>query len=223
MQVTWFGHAAFGIEANNTRILTDPYSSQIGFAPIDESFDIVTLSHHNPKYHSCLDEVRGAPHVVDGLALARSGQVLERENLRFGAVEVAEDEAGNGPNAMLWLEAAGLRVLHMGDCGHLPSPEQTAACGRVDVLLALAGAGPTLAIPALIGFIEALKPRLVIPMHFGLPQLKTMTLAPVEELERAFAARFGAEQVRRAAQPRLLVAPPELPAQSTLLVLPPAR
>lgn len=222
MKITWFGHAAFGIETQGTHILTDPYSSEIGFAPINESFDLVTLSHQNPRYHSCLEEVGGSLQVVDGLELAGSGQVLERYNVRFGAVEVAEDEAGNGPNAMVWLEAEGLRVLHMGDCGHEPSPAQLKACGRVDVLLALAGAGPTISVEALLSFIEVLGSPLVIPMHFGLPQLKTMSLAPVEELEQAFAARFGAEQVRRADETSILVSA-HLPSRATLLILPATR
>lgn len=222
MNLTWFGHAAFGLEVGGLRILTDPYSSEIGFAPISEAFDLVTLSHHNPKYHSCLDEVLGAPEVVDGLELARSGEVLRRGEVRFGAVEVAGDEAGNEPNAMVWIEADGVRVLHMGDCGHALGREQVEACGQVDVLLALAGAGPTLSIQSLLDFISALQPKLVIPMHYGTPQLKTMTLLPIEELEGAFGERFGAGQVRRAASSSV-VAAPNLTSEPTLLIVPSAR
>lgn len=223
MRITWLGHAAFGIEVENARILTDPYSSEIGFAPINEAFDIVTLSHQNPKYHSCLDEVLGTPQVLDGLELACSGKVQVLGGVTFGAVEVAEDEAGNGPNAMVWIEAEGLRILHMGDCGHLPTRAQIEACGRVDVLLALAGAGPTLSIPALMSFIEALSPKLVLPMHFALPQLKTMTLASVTELANNFSGRFGAGQVQRAQSAGVDISAAELPHSPTLLILPPAR
>lgn len=223
MKITWFGHAAFGLEANGARILTDPYSFQIGFAPIDEAFDLVTFSHQNPKYHSCLDEVLGEPEIVDGLELARSGQVLERSGVRFGAVEVAEDEAGNGPNAMVWIESDGLRVLHMGDCGHEPSAEQVEACGQVDVLLALAGAGPTLSLDALLDFVQVLQPKLVLPMHFGAPQLKTMTLLPIEDLAEAFAARFGVEQVQNAPSSSVEVSARDLLLSPTLLIVPSAR
>ena len=63
MRITWLGHAAFLIETETeqgkVRIITDPYSSRTGYDPIDEAADVVTLSHENPKYHSCLDEIEG--------------------------------------------------------------------------------------------------------------------------------------------------------------------
>jgi L-ascorbate metabolism protein UlaG (beta-lactamase superfamily) len=225
MKLTWFGHAAFGIDTHGTRVLTDPYSSKIGFAPINEAFDVVTLSHSNPDYHSCLDEVLGAPQVLQGLEIARSGheQVLARGAVRVGAVEVAGDEAGGDPNAMVWLESDGVRVLHMGDCGHTPTAAQTAACGRVDVLLALAGGAPTLSIPTLLDFISALHPALVLPMHYGAPGLKTMALAPIEELEHDFKARFGSDRARRAATAVVDLQALEPASAPMLLIVPPAR
>jgi L-ascorbate metabolism protein UlaG (beta-lactamase superfamily) len=223
MNITWLGHAAFSIEAEGKRIVTDPYSLHIGFAPINEAFDIVTLSHHNPKYHSCLDEILGEPQVLDGLEIARSGQVLLRDGLHFGAVEVAGEGENDDFNAMIWLETDGLRVLHMGDCGRALTPEQIEACGQVDVLLALAGAGPTLPIADLIRFIEALNPKLVLPMHYGVPQLKTMSLVPIEELESAFVARFGTSQSRRSTHSSLAIDAASLGDAPTLMILPAAR
>lgn len=61
------------------------------------------------------------------------------------------------------------------------SPEQLAACGKVDVLLALAGGSPTIALDDLKAFVTQLNPRLVIPMHMGVPQLD-FKLQPVEDL-----------------------------------------
>jgi len=51
MRSTFSGHAAFLIETSGARVITDPYSSSIGYLPIDDAADLVTLSHDNPKWN----------------------------------------------------------------------------------------------------------------------------------------------------------------------------
>jgi L-ascorbate metabolism protein UlaG (beta-lactamase superfamily) len=170
-----------------------------------------------------LDEVLGSPQVLEGLDLALSQHPQVLEGVTFGAVEVAGDEEGNEPNAMVWIEADGMRMLHMGDCGHQPTPAQVAACGRVDVLLALAGGAPTLSIESLLNFIEALQPRVVIPMHFGAAGLKTMKLLPIDDLEEGFYARFGPASVVEATESTLNLTPANLPHTPLMMCLPSAR
>lgn len=180
LAITFVGHACLLLEYNNSRLLTDPYSPAIGYAPVDLSVDVATLSHPNPKYHSCLDDVR-AQTVIRGLE--HLDEAIENGPFRIRFVEVFEQLPDDGPNAMALIEVAGLRVLHMGDCGHLPTDEQTKACGKIDVLLALAGAGPTLDLPDLLEFAGAVKAKVIIPMHFGLPGVVGDFL-PLDELEK---------------------------------------
>jgi L-ascorbate metabolism protein UlaG (beta-lactamase superfamily) len=52
MKVKWLGHACFLVEAESgLKILTDPYQSGfmdiIKYAPVNESPDIVTISHQH--------------------------------------------------------------------------------------------------------------------------------------------------------------------------------
>lgn len=215
MKITWLGHAAFLLETQNTTVILDPYSSRIGYAPIDLDADIVTASHDNPKYHSCLDELREVGEVVRGLEL--QGEI-ERRGVKMGAVQVYETDSGDGPNAMVWIESEGVRVLHMGDVGHRITPAQVAACGHVDVLLALAGGPPTIEMAPLYEFIEDLKPRIVIPMHFGVPHLD-FKLRPVEE----FLAGFAVGQIKRLDASMLEVSRASLPQELTVCLLSHAR
>ena len=213
LEITFLGHACFLFQFANKRLLTDPYSTAIGYEAVDLTVDVVTLSHHNPKYHSCLDDVKTET-IYKGLE--QLGATINHGPFVLQAVEVFENLPADGPNAMVIIEAAGLRVLHMGDCGHEPTPVQVEACGRVDVLLALAGAGPTLALPDLMKFIEALGPKIVIPMHYGVPGLD-MQIAPVEELEQLWTG----ELVRGGSS--CSVSGESLPDEAQLWVLAPLR
>ena len=166
MQLTWYGHAAFQLsgqsgEGDNAtvRVVLDPYRApDVGtYAPIDDEAEIVAISHENEKYHSWIAAVRGPngapPIVVDGLALLDQPQPRIIGGLPFTATRVWENTDRREPIAMIGIEMEGIRFLHMGDCGHALTSEEVAACGRVDVLLALAGAGPTIALPDLANFI----------------------------------------------------------------------
>ncbi len=213
LDITFLGHACLLIQHENARLLTDPYSTDIGYDAIGETVDVVTLSHENPQYHSCLDDVKSAS-VIQGLE--HLGQTVTSGPFAISFVEVFERLPDDGPNAMTLIEIAGVRVLHMGDCGHGPTPQQTKACGRVDVLLALAGAGPTLALPDLMQFVEAVEPKIVIPMHFGVPGL-TMQIAPVDALEQL----WPGEIVRGGSSCQ--ISRESLPQQAQLWVLEPSR
>ncbi|RYG75246.1 hypothetical protein EON80_01295 [bacterium] len=215
MRLTFLGHAAFLIETAGQRIITDPYSSQIGYAPIHESADVVTISHENPVYHSCLEELEGDFEVVKGLQILETGARMGE--VTFGAVEVFEKLPDEGPNAMVWIESEGLRILHMGDCGPLPSDETLAKCGKVDVLLALAGGTPTIDLADLMTMVEKLQPRIIIPMHFAVPGL-TMSALPVEELE----AVWQGEKVRHDGA-TLEIAADDLPGKPQLHLLAPLK
>jgi len=174
------------VETNGVRLVTDPYSPAIGYEPLDVSADIVTLSHENPKWHSHLESVGGEYQVVRGLEITDAP--IEAAGIRFGAVKVHENLPHDGPNAMIWFESEGLRVLHMGDCGHLPLPEQVAACGQVDILLALASGFPTLPLDELMEFVRVLRPKYVVPMHFGVPHL-AMKALPLSSLVEVWPAK----------------------------------
>ncbi len=215
MRLTFLGHAAFLIETAGKRILTDPYGREIGYLPVEERADFVTVSHHNPKWHSCLDEVRGDFEVIEGLNILDSGAV--RGAISFGAARVFE-QPNEGENAMVWLESEGVRVLHLGDCGVLPDDATLQKCGRVDVLLALTGGSPTLSLDDLMILIGKMAPKIVVPMHFGVPNLAMKALG-VEAIE----ARFPEAQIGREAGSTLEISAPDLPKATQLRVLKPLR
>lgn len=221
MRFTWYGHAAFLVEGTNAdgrpvRILTDPYKSPDcgGYGPVDDSADIVTLSHENPVYHSDLTSLHGPYEEVWGLELPSEGVTVKGVPIRAHRVFENDDRDPDGANAMIRFTLEGVEVSHLGDLGHALNEEENAFLRGTDVLLALAGGPPTLRLPDLKALVEELEIPLVLPMHYAVPGIR-LNLQPVEMLT----SLLPAERVRRPGSPSLEVTRDTLPDVPTVVVL----
>ncbi|NDR55993.1 MBL fold metallo-hydrolase [Pseudoruegeria sp. M32A2M] len=68
-------------------------------------------------------------------------------------------------NSIFIFEVAGLCIGHLGHLHHEPSPEQYAAIGRLDVVMAPVDGGLTLPVPVMIKVLQQLRSSIVLPMH----------------------------------------------------------
>lgn len=209
MRIKWYGHASFRItDAGGRSLITDPYPPErAGYKPVTETADIVSISSDDDSFHCRYDLIPGQPALVDALKVARSGGSARVAGLDFHAIETAgyRGEAIDH-NAMLRFEMDGLSVAHMGDVGVPLNAEQVDFLAGVDVLLALTGGHPTLALDELMRVIRAAQPRLIIPMHF-----QTLRYAPRNLLWLPdFLAYFGADQVEFVCDDSLTLMPDTL-------------
>lgn len=197
MKLKWLGHAAFLLTAaDGTRVLADPYNAEVGYkVPLDEA-DYVTVSHEHFD-HNSVQNVPGTPQAVRGEGPHSLGPVK--------AVGVAtwHDDAGGskrGPNTAFrfdFSEPEGtLSVCHLGDLGHQLTPEQLAEIGEVDVLLVPVGGRFTVDAAGAREVVEALRPRVVVPMHYKTRAL-SFPLAPVDD----FLAQMQGAPVERVSSP----------------------
>ncbi len=177
MHITWYGHAAFGITTQNSsgeslRIVMDPYNYPDcgGYLPVGVQCDLVSISHENQKYHSDVSSLLGDFTLIDGLELAASGGSKRGSGtflgIPFEAIEVYEDDQSEGPNAMVKFTSENLTIAHQGDLGHALNQEQLDFLQGVDILLALTGGNPTIALEDQMDLIERVRPSLIIPMHY---------------------------------------------------------
>lgn len=219
INITWLGHAAFLVESRSARILLDPYRAPDAgdYGAIDIDADIVLVSHLNPRYHSHWQAARGSPLPLNALDFAGASDGVQARGIVFRAVRVWESEARDIPIAMPYFTLGGLRVCHMGDLGHALTPEEAAPIAGCDILLAVAGGPPTLTLPGLRETIARIGPRLVIPMHYGTGRTN-LPLAPLPDILEALAPL----PVQYHPSPTITLSPDVLPAQTTVLVLPPA-
>ncbi|WP_306118056.1 MULTISPECIES: MBL fold metallo-hydrolase [unclassified Roseitalea] len=198
MQITWFGHAAFKLtDSTGWSVITDPYTPEgVGYAPIQETADLVIISSDDDDAHCRADLIPGDPEVLNALTAAQQGGSAVAAGLQVRAIEAAEwdhhpEHAVPGQNGMYRFELDGLKVAHMGDVGNPLTRAQQAFFEDVDVLLALAGGYLTIELPDLMEMVHRVRPRLIIPMHF-----RTLTYRPRNTMWiDSFLAHFKDEQV----------------------------
>lgn len=168
MKITWLGHASFLVETKDgTRIITDPYESgsydgAVGYPPIDERADIVTVSHDHAD-HNAVDAVTGEPEVVRGTDERTVRGVSIRGLDTFHDENKGQDR---GRNTIFVMDVDGLRLGHLGDLGHVLSEGEVAALGQVDVLLAPVGGYYTIGPEEAKLVAESVGAKVIIPMHF---------------------------------------------------------
>ena len=180
MEITWYGHAAFGLRPQTgPSVITDPYTPEgVGYAPIQDSADLVIISSDDDSAHCRADLIPGEPEVTNALTVAQNGGEARAAGLEISAIEAAEwdhhpEHAVPGQNGMYRFTLDGIKFAHMGDVGNPLTDAQQAFFAETDVLFALAGGYLTLELPDLMEMIHRMRPKLVIPMHF-----RTLTYRP---------------------------------------------
>lgn len=218
MRLRWLGHAMFLIESpGGIRVAIDPYPGSMGYGPHGIGAHVVAVSHEHFD-HNAVAEVEGDPLVLRGLDPNGKWTRLTREvgDVRLAAIAGTYHDdkhgAGRGRNTLWSVETGGVRLLHLGDLGHVPTPAVTAAAGRVDVLLVPVGGVYTLDAAGAGQAVERLAPRVVIPMHYRTAAVKDWPIAPVDEF---LAGQTG---THRLDAPEVSLDPEALPSEREIWV-----
>lgn len=186
----------------------DPCPRSTGYAIGKTQADIVTISHDHPE-HAHLEAASGDPLVL------RSIGEYEVKNVLVTGVRTYHDHrcgAERGVNTAFVVEAEGLRVCHLGDLGHLPTPDQVEELGTPDVLLVPVGGHSTIDAARAAEVVSLLEPKLAVPMHFR-TELSTAELDPPDR----FLREMGATGVQP--QPKLSLSRSALPAEPQVFLL----
>ena len=220
MRITWYGHAAFLIETQGLRIILDPYRSPDsgGYLPIDEPADLVVVSHENDRYHSHLGQIVPPFEVVRALELPAEGR--EIKGIRFQAVHVFEtpERLPEDEVTIVHFRAEDLHVVFLGDLGHPLAEEELAPLRGAEVVLAAAGGPPTIDFPDIPPLLDAIGPRLVLPMHYKTPKIN-LNIQPLER----FLEVVPGDPVVRPGSSSIEVSRETLPERRTIVVLEHAR
>lgn len=195
MKIKYLGHSAFVLTTNEgTRIVLDPYQAgaydgAVGYPPINETAEIVLLSHNHPD-HNYAKAVTGKPQVISS---AGSRSVKEVKVTGLSTFHDESRGSQRGKNIAFTVEADGLRVTHLGDLGHMLSEKEVEQIGKPDVVLVPVGGFYTLDASGATKMAERLSPRIVIPIHYKTECLD-FPIAPVDAFLK------GKENVKRLGQ-----------------------
>lgn len=155
MTITWYGHSCFLLSSTNGSVVFDPYfpGSVPGLRLPELSADAVICSHGHDDHN-----------YAAGVAL--SGKIPSLKIRRFNTWHDDAGGAKRGKNIMTIVESEGLRVLHMGDLGHMLSAAQLAALGCIDVLFIPVGGYYTIDARQAAELVRKIAPRVTVPMHY---------------------------------------------------------
>jgi len=213
MEITYLGHASFKLRGKNATVVCDPFdSSAVGLKfPKHVAADVVTVSHDHPD-HNAVGEIEGSPFVVRG-----PGEYEVKGVGVVGLNSFHDDEKGakRGKNTIYRIEIDGVAVVHLGDLGHALTTKEVDDLDGVSVLLVPVGGVYTIDPAAAVTLVNEIEPSIVIPMHYGRPELDKKTfdgLSPVD----AFLKEIGKEATPQA---KLALTKDKLPAEMQVVIL----
>ena len=179
MILTYYGHALFTIALScGVIIAADPYQNLFQFLERNLEADICTISHRHFE-HNSVGVFQKLPIIID-----QPGVHSPAEGVRITGIPTFHDDAEGqkrGQNLVFLLEAEGLRIVHLGDLGHVLSSEQIQAIGKPDVLLLPVGGVYTIDPQAALTVMDSLSPRITVPMHYRTRACPDMPIAPLSD------------------------------------------
>ena len=215
MKLEWLGHACFLLETEDgVKIVTDPYqpgsfSGAVGYADVNVKADIVTVSHAHAD-HNYTQAVPGA-RVIESPEKVRIGKI-DIEGVR--SFHDYTEGSLRGNNIIFIFTIEGLKIVHLGDLGHIPSDTEKIA--NADVVCVPVGGTFTLSAKEATQLVELMQPTIIIPMHF-----KTEKLGfSIDGVDKFIKGKSNVQALRSSS---LEIRSSMLPEQPTIIVLKPSR
>ena len=208
MEIVWLGHASIRLKGVDVSLITDPFPASLGITMDQEKADIVTVSNAHPN-HSNVDGVGGDPRVIDGPGEFEIGGYYITGTATAPKVDEPDPSM---VNTIYTIRAEGVTLCHLGNLSHPLAPAQTQQLNDTDVLIVPVGGGCTIEPAAAAELVNAISPRIVIPVDYGTDDV-SVDLQPVD----TFLGQIGVSEV--APQPRLNVTATNLPKERRVIVL----
>lgn len=150
-------------------IAIDPFDETIGLKVPSVSADILLITHGHYD-HSNKKAVKNEPFIIEG-----SGEYEVKDIYIKGIISFHDEKEGKerGLNTIYVIEAEDMRLCHLGDFGQKElTADQLEKIGDIDILMVPVGGIFTIDAKGANKVISQIEPRIVIPMHYGLPGLK---------------------------------------------------
>ena len=214
--IRYIDHASFAIVTADGTVAVTDYTGYLGTADVVP--DVVTMNNAHSTHWTAAPDPR-IPHVLAGWG---EGAAAADHRLDLGAMlvrNVTTDTRGpfgegarRDGNSIFIFEAGGLCIGHLGHLHQIPSDEQYAAIGRLDVVMVPVDGGYTMRLADMAGVVKRLRSSVVIPMHWF-----------SQDSLQAFLAEMSSEfSVVETGGAQIALSLRDLPSQPTIMVLEPS-
>lgn len=214
--IRYLDHASFAIVTADGTVAVTDYTGYLGTQDVVP--DVVTMNNAHHTHWTGRPDTR-IPHVLKGWA---EGGEAPEHRLDLGAMlvrNVTTDTRGpfgegarKDGNSIFIFEAGGLCIGHLGHLHQIPTDEQYAAIGRLDVVMVPVDGGYTMRLEDMAGVVRRLRSSVVIPMHW-------FSRESLQAFLREMSAEFTVVETGGA---QIALSLDDLPSEPTIMVLEPA-
>lgn len=168
VRLRYLNHASFLLETAGGMTAVTDYTGYTGVRDLVP--DVVTMNNAHSTHWTANPDAR-IPHVLPGWGEGPQGadhrldlgEMLVRNvttDVRsYGGVR------GNG-NSIFIFEVAGLCIGHLGHLHQIPTEEDFASIGRLDIVMVPVDGGYTMDVASMASVVRRLRSSVVIPMHW---------------------------------------------------------
>ncbi|MCH8741406.1 MBL fold metallo-hydrolase [Patescibacteria group bacterium] len=174
MQIIWYGQSCFQLifsrrKEEKITFVIDPFSTEIGLRLPKIEADVLLVTHsHND--HSNVKGIPGDHFLING-----PGE-YEIKGIFIQGIECFHDEfqgKERGKTTTFIIEGDEMKLCHLGDFGQKElTPDQLEKIGNVDILMIPVGGVYTISAQEASRVISQIEPKIVIPMHYYISNLK---------------------------------------------------
>ena len=162
LRIRWHGHSCFEIKNGNTLVIDPHDGKSIGIKVPQAEADVVLITHDHYDHNSYKTvETKGAKIIRGG---NRTVHGIKIQSLT--AFHDEEKGKKRGEINIYKILVESLQLCHVGDLGHLLDEMTIRKIGDVDILFVPVGGTFTIDAGQAMTMIDAVHPRVAVPMHY---------------------------------------------------------
>jgi L-ascorbate metabolism protein UlaG (beta-lactamase superfamily) len=162
LRIRWHGHACFEIKNDKTLVIDPHDGKSIGIKVPQSEADLVLITHDHYDHNSYKTvETKGTKIIRGG---NRTLQEIKIQSLH--AFHDEEEGKKRGIINIFKILMDDIQLVHLGDLGHLLDDTTMRKLENVDILFVPVGGTFTLDASQALTTIDAIHPRVAIPMHY---------------------------------------------------------
>ena len=163
----WYGHSSFLIHSGSqTKVVADP---NFNVTPGIQAHAVTVSNDHFT--HNNTGAVSGNPIILRGITFRQTWNPIRTTVKDIIIVNIPSQRGamwGGAANSIFIYEMGSLCIAHLGNIGHLLTPEQEKVMQRVDIMMLPIDAMTNLGFEDIMKVIEQVKAPIVIPMHYDI-------------------------------------------------------